>query len=317
MPQPTQGDLYVDALLTNVAVKYLQEAVDFVAGKVFPVIGVEQQAGLYPVYDRSFWYRNGMAKRAPGTRARSGGWEVDNTNTYYCDEYAEKVPIADPDRANASSVYDLNADATEFLALQAKLNSEILWAAEFFTTGLWTTDATPGTLWDASGGDPITDVDAAKDTVKALTGYDPNTLVLGRKTFHGIKNNALVRDRTKYTSPDSVTPAMLAALLGVDQVLVAASVYNTANEGQTASYSFVAGSNDALLCYAAPSPSKKMPSAGYTFAWTGRPGAGPQGQRIKTYREEDVESDIIEIQQNFDQKLIAADLGYFFSNAVA
>ena len=54
------------------------------------------------------------------------------------------------------------------------------------------------------------------------------------------------------------------------------------------------------------------PSAGYTFSWTGATGASDSGGRIKRFRLELLESDRVEIQMSFDQKLVAPDLGYFF-----
>jgi len=60
-----------------------------------------------------------------------------------------------------------------------------------------------------------------------------------------------------------------------------------------------------------------MPSGGYTFSWNGFAGAGPQGQRIKRFRMEHLESDRIEAQMAYDQKLVGADLGCYFATIVA
>jgi hypothetical protein len=58
------------------------------------------------------------------------------------------------------------------------------------------------------------------------------------------------------------------------------------------------------------------PSAGYTFSHTGYTGATGNGTRIKRFRMDAIESDRIEIDMAYDQKLIAADLGYFFGAIV-
>ena len=42
MPQPTQSDVHVDAILTNMSVAYMQEAYAFVASRAFPQINVQQ-----------------------------------------------------------------------------------------------------------------------------------------------------------------------------------------------------------------------------------------------------------------------------------
>jgi len=49
MPQPTLGDVHVNRPLTNISVAYSQEAagVEFVAGRAFPAIPVENKSDLY------------------------------------------------------------------------------------------------------------------------------------------------------------------------------------------------------------------------------------------------------------------------------
>ena len=77
---------------------------------------------------------------------------------------------------------------------------------------------------------------------------------------------------------------MLAGILGVNKVLVARGIENTAIEGQAGSYSRLFTGDSALVCYAAAAPSLMAPSAGYTFTWDGYAGAGPDGQRMSRFR---------------------------------
>jgi hypothetical protein len=60
-----------------------------------------------------------------------------------------------------------------------------------------------------------------------------------------------------------------------------------------------------------------VPSAGYTFTWSGLLGSNVLGTRISRFRMEHLKSDRIEIEQAFDHKKVAADLGGFFLNAVS
>ena len=94
------------------------------------------------------------------------------------------------------------------------------------------------------------------------------------------------------------------------------AIENTAAEGQNPAHSFIGGKN-VLLCNVAPNPGLLTPSAAYTFAWTGYLGAGNEGNRIKRYRWEIISSDIVEIELAMDIKLVASELGYFFSGAIA
>lgn len=123
-------------------------------------------------------------------------------------------------------------------------------------------------------------------------------------------------DRGQTQGPALVMRQTLAALFELEEVLVMDAIENTAREGAAGAYSFIGGKH-ALLVYAPPSPSLMVPSAGYTFSWSGLLGAGQMGSRIKRFRMEHLASDRIEVETAFDQKLVSADLGFFFSGAVA
>jgi len=94
------------------------------------------------------------------------------------------------------------------------------------------------------------------------------------------------------------------------------AVENTASEGATDVNAFIGGKSAALV-YAAPSPGLMVPSAGYTFTWTGWFGAEDVGSRIKTFRMEPEEQLRVEIQNAYDMKQVSLDMGVFFATAVA
>jgi hypothetical protein len=70
--------------------------------------------------------------------------------------------------------------------------------------------------------------------------------------------------------------------------------------------------DDALVFYNNPSAGVFDATALKTFAWN--PGGGV-GQ-IRTYREEKANADIVQHKEQWDQKVVAAALGYFFSDIV-
>jgi len=224
--------------------------------------------------------------------------------------------IPDQVRANADSVIGPDRDATQLVSQQALLKREIDWAAAYFGPSIWTTDLAAGMDWDALG-DPIVQIRTAKRTVQSLTGIIPNTLVLGRHAADHLLDNAAVVDRVIYGTQQQVSTVSvpeLAALLQLDKILIMDAIQNTAVEGAAESNSFIGTALDALLCYSAPNPGLMVPSAGYTFSWTGLMGSGAMGGRIKRYRQEDIESDTVEMQMSYDHQLVGVDLGYFFDD---
>lgn len=318
MPQPTTGDVHVDAILTQMSIAYLQEQYAFVAGKVFPTVNVNKQSDKYFTYTQADFFRDQVQLRADGTESAGTGYGL-STGTYSALVYALHKDIGDQVRANSDAPLSPDMDATRFLTQQMLIRQEIDWATNYFATSVWDTDSTPSTLWSAaSGSSPIADVQAGINTVLSNTGYKPNTLVVSYKVFSILKNHSDVIDRYKYTTADSITEELLAKVLGVDKVLVMAGIKNTAAEGATAAYAQI-GDRDALLCYSAPSPGLMTPSGGYNFAWTGLAQSGGIGTNnaISRFRLDANRADRIEIESAWDFKVISSALGYFFSNPVA
>jgi len=329
MPLPAESDVHVNGPLTNMSVAYIQNASNFIASRVFPNIPVTKQSDAYYSYDRGYFNKDEAAVRAPSTESKGGGYAIDANSSYYCKVYAFHKDIDDQVRSNADSVLQLDREATEYVTKKMLIRKEKDWATSYFATGIWTTDiagvsGTPTTgeakQWNDAASTPIEDVTAGKTVVMQSTGFDPNTLVIGREVWDQLKNHPDIIDRVKAgQTPNGPAMGLLqsvAMIMELERILVMQSIENTAEEGATNSHAFIGGKK-ALLCYSAPTPGIMTPSAGYTFSWAGMNGAGNDGMRIKRFRREAIESDRVEGQMAFDQKLISADLGYFFNDIVA
>lgn len=319
MAQPTPSDVHVDAILTNISVAYIQEQGAFIANRVFPNIPVEKQSDKYFKYTKGDWFRDEAAKRAPSTESVGSGYNL-STDTYSADVYAFHKDVDDQTRANADNPLNPDRDATTFVTQRMLLRQEIEWTSTYFTTGVWATDVVGGsnfTQWDNyASSDPIEDIEDGKSAMWSSTGFLPNTLVLGYDVFRQLKNHPDIVDRIKYTSAETVTEGILARYFGVDNVYVSRAIKNTANEGATDSFSAVAGKNAALY-YVAPSAGILTPSAGYQFVWRGVSDGMGQNIGITRFRMPELRSDRIEAQMAWDYKVVATDLGYFFSSCVA
>jgi len=297
------------------SIAYLQESYAFVAGRAFPGVNVQKQTDKYFTYSQADFFRDQVQRRADGTESAGTGYSL-STASYSCDVYALHKDIGDQTRANADAPLNMDMDTTRFLSQQMLIRQEVQWAADAFATGIWGTDATPGTLWDAASSTPIADVETAKNTVLTNTGYVPNTIVMSYKVFSALVDNSDIVDRIKYTSQESVTEELLARLFGVDRVLIMAGTYNTAAEGATASYSQI-GDKDVLVCYTPANPGLMVPSAGYNMVWTGVSAGLGTGAAISRYRLEERKADRIEIEAAFDYKIVSSALGYFLSNVTS
>lgn len=317
MAQPTQTTVHVDAILTNISVAYMQNHANFVAGQVFPIVPVTKQSNVYYKYTKNDWFRDEAKPRADATESAGSGYAL-GTDNYLCTVYALHKDIGDQVRNNADVPLNMDRDATQWLTSRMMLREEIQWVSDYFTTGVWGTDLTPANLWsDYTASDPINDIETGKEKILSTTGFEANTLVLGYSVFRQLKNHPDIVDRHKYTSPESITTQMLAALFGVERVLVAKAIKATNAENQTGVYAFTHGKH-ALLCYSAPEPSLLAPSAGYRFTWTGVSDGLGENVGIKSIPMPHLgPATRIEAQIAFQDKVVATDLGYFFNGAVA
>lgn len=342
MPTPTPSDVHVNAILTNISIAYMQNASGFVADRVFPNIPVLKQSDRYFRYDRSDFWRNQFQKRGLSAESAGSGWKVDSTPTYFAEVWALHKDIDDQIRANQDAPINMDRDAALWLAEQALISREVNWASKYFTTGVWSgvtgspgTDitgvsGTPGSnqvlQWSDDASTPIADVKAQAQNILLRTGRRPNKLVLGVEVWTKLSEHPDLIDRVKYSggisnaTPAKVSRQAVAALMEVDEILVAEGIQVTSPENPTFEASmtqaFIAGKN-ALLCYVAPSPSLMQPSAGYTFSWTGLLGAGAMGGRTLSFRMEHLKSDRIEMEMAYDQKVVCTDCGVFFASIVA
>ena len=323
MPQPTQSQVHVDKPLTDLSLAYIQDENDYISQKVFPFVGVQKKSDVYFTYPKGQWFRNGMKKRAPGTESAGSGYDLD-TAQYLCDKFALHKDISDDIRANQDDPVDMDRDASRWLTQQGLISQEVEWASAFFGTGLWTgsstgTDIVPAIKWDAASSDPVKDVTEQSTAQKRKTGFRPNKMVVSADVDTALRNNEEIKERIKYVmkvTTDDITPGLLASLFGMQEYMVADAIVNTSTEGAADSMDFIVGSGQAALYYVPPAAGIMIPSAGYTFGWNGLLGANARGTTISTFRMEHLKSDRVEIEQAFDQKQIAADLGVFFTTVL-
>lgn len=326
MSQPTQTQVHVDAVLSNVSVAYIPKQEFFIATRAFAQVPVAHQTNKFWKYTKEDWFRDEAQRRADATESSGSGYTL-GTDGYSCDVFAHHKDIGDKTRGNADPGINLDDDATRFVTTRLLLRQEIQWVTDCFKTGVWLTDITgvaaaPGAgqtiQWsDYANSDPIEDIETGKEAIVSVTGYMPNVLVIGYQVWRRLKNHPLFIDRVKFTSSEAISRQIVARYLEIDEILVAQSIKVTSKEkAATTTFSFVFGKS-ALLMYRNPNPGLLEPSAGYTFVWTGVSGNLGLPVGISTIRMEERKADRVEGEAAWDNKVVAQDLGYFFNGIVA
>lgn len=316
MPQPTLNQVHVDAILTQISVAYIQDQDAFISTKVFPIIPVDKKSDLYYVYDKNDWFRDEAKRRAPATESEGSGYNV-GTDNYNCDVWAIHKDVDNQVLQNTDVPLNPFRDATRFVTQKMLLRQENQWAADFFTTGVWDSDITLTDSWDDyASSDPIDDVEAGKEQILGVTGHKANTLVMGYQVFRKLKNHPDIIDRIKYTQFRVVAEDLLATLFGVERIMVCRAIEATNAEGETEAYDFIQG-KQALLMYVASAPGLYEPSAGYTFAWRGVSQGLGEAIGITRIPMRLKKAERVEAEKAWDNKVVASDMGYFWTNAVS
>lgn len=330
MPAPTtnyQGTYHIDRYLTDYSLSWSQDQMNFIGRRAASVLPVTQESNKYPEYDRGFFWRDEYKRRPLGGRPVQTSKKI-NEKSYSCEEWGLEDTIDDRQRANTDAPINLEEGTTEGLTQKAMIRMDRIWATNFFTTGVWTTlrqgtASTPGSnqflQFDDANSDPIGVVDEAKDAMFQLTGFMPNTLVMGAGVRRTLRSHADIADRIKYVGVGLADEAKLQELFDVPNVMTARGLYNTAEEGGTDDFQYIIDEYGMWMGYIEPAPALNKPTAIMTFAWTGLiPGAtNAMGGVVERGRDDRAHSDWFQGRMAFDTKLVSADLGVFFQTTVS
>jgi hypothetical protein len=338
MPQPTIQQVHVQAALTQIATAYIQDATNYVADQVFPNVPVEHQADKYFRFSKDDFFRDQAQRRADAAESAGGGFNLD-TASYSADVWAFHKDLGAQVRRNADPAVNMDVTVTKYIMQQMLIRKDRIFVGKYLVNSVWGTDVvgtaggTPGSatpaFWnDDASGDPYTDIQQGMTTILQNTGFEPNTLLLSYPVYAALRKHPLVIDRVKYTTradASKITPELLAASFDIERCVVSKAVFNSTQEQAvggagsvtTAVYGFIAP-KDALLLHAAPSPGIMIPTAGYTFSWSGLTGINNMGVRVAQIPLPwlGLETVRTEGEMAFDMQVVGADLGYHFSGIV-
>ena len=212
------------------------------------------------------------------------------------------------------------------------------WTGASLTTAVatpWTTKATA---------DPVADIDAAADKVESGTGQEPNTLILTKKAFRAMIRTDRLEDLLKYDSSEILIAmnggqnqklvqrvmAGLHDLLQLDRILVARGFKNSADEGQTPSFSRFWDDTRAMVCHVnddgmSGDIDQAVPNVGRTFMWQSPsenvsiPGAEGEepGVIVEEYREENRRGGVVRARHDRQVKIIHKEAGHLLTAVTA
>jgi hypothetical protein len=270
------SDVHSNTFLSNLSIQYANDM--YIGERVAPVVAVPFKSDDYFKYSK----RDRLAIPDDMIGSRSDANEVDEnreTASYSCKDRALKGFVSADTIENQDSAFDEMMDLVESvndglgLAREKRVATLITTAANYDSNNTATL-AGADQFDSAGGGDPVKKIQEAKRACWGGRGPSKLVLVSGVGVYNCLARHQAVRDMFKYTSLQGssglATPSMIASIFGLDEYLVGGAREDTANSGQTASYSDVWGKHLAIVRVALR-PSKRNASFSYTFRMQGHP----------------------------------------------
>ncbi len=326
MPILTPSQVHIDAPLSNLTLAYVQEQSNFIADKIFPVVGVNHQSDKYYTYDRGEMNRSGDVKKlAPRTEVQRIGMTISN-DSYLADVYGIGMDFDEQTIANEDTALQMRQAGAETLVNRLLIHREEQFASTFFDASIWGSESTPSNLWsDYTNSTPITDVTTARRTMQLKSGgFKPNTMVVGKEVRDVLVNHpdilARLNGGATVTDTAKVNDAKLAEIFEVENFYCMEAVKNTSVEGVAESNAFIGGDH-ALLVHTPSNAGLMTPAAGLTFAWNNIPSVNNLGVTVESFSDDALKrqqvAEHIQVKMAYDMKVTGADLGYFFDQVIA
>lgn len=331
--QIQKGTFKPNIYLTNLSMAYFQQASRYVAKAIFPICPVQLSSARFYKFSKADLLRDNVSRKpqfGKVTPAQMG--QMDESYSCVVDQIIvgiDQIANLNYQRTNAPGVADPRRAKVKFIAEQMLLHQDIVFAENFFKSGIWKNEWTGGDQYikadkkfikftDANG-DPIVFFDDLCTEIEQSTGRRPNRLGLGKETFNALKAHPAVLERVKFggssANPATVNEKVLAELFGIEKVVVLSSIYNAAPMGAEEDMNFICDPKAAILAYATNTPAIDEPSAGYIFTWD-MLGNGQYMPTLQWDGEDGTHSEFIEGLFSADMKKTADDLAIFLKDCV-
>lgn len=320
-----QAPFAIQAHLTAISLAY--HNAKFIADMVLPRVPVGSPTFKYSKYTLADGFTIPDTRVGRKSAPNSIDWTATEvtgaTKDYGLEDSVPKSDILAAEaalRSQSVKPIDPVARSTELLTSLIEADREARVAALLFALGTYpsTQRATlSGTSqWsDTANSDPISAILTALD----VPVVRPNVLVLGQATWTALRRHPKVTAAIFPSGGNAGTGGAIASrealaeILEIEEVLVGASMYNTAKPGQTASIARLWGKHASLIYRAPDVQSTNQVTFGITAQWD---------QRIAGVILEDPNVGLrggtkVRVGESVAEEICANDAAYFFQNAVA
>lgn len=310
MTMNTNAARIIDPILTNIAQGYQNN--EFIGMNLFPRVAVPARGGKilkfgkeqFKVYD---------TERAPATATKRIEVGYGSENYAIVDHSLDAV--VPREILEEASTVPINLSTASIQTVQAAmaLRLEIAQATLATTAGNYDsnhkTTLSGTSQWsDLANSNPVSDIENAKEAIRASTGKRANVVILSPAVMKSLRQNQKIIERIQYTGRDVPTAELLAALFGVQRVIVGDAIKAT----DAGAFSDVWGKS-VVVAYTEMSGMTDMgrPTFGYTYSLNGYPAV----ERARF--DDNIKSWIYGVSDAVQPVIASAESGFLISSAVA
>lgn len=311
-------DIKTDNVLTNMLIGYGSNT--FIGNQLMPRVSVAKDSDNFYVWDDNAINITGLETRR---HDRAAAKEINigvGSDSYTMEQHALRMFLTDTMKNNADNV--LRVRESYAMAVQDNLDlakekaiADLVYSNSNYLSGHYET-LSGNNRWSQiahADSTPQSDILDAKEVLmkKFSMGNAKLKLVMGFDGFKYLKQHSKIIDSVKYvqkTGDVHITAQEIADYFGVDEIIVGTARYNTAKEGQTASNDFVWKTHAALVVVR-DTPVPNQAAFGYELNPVHTP------RTVKSYRQDDLNGEFIEVNEKRTLKVCANFAGYLFTNA--
>lgn len=312
---PTLFKPIVEPLLTNVSSALIPQGM--IAEKIFPKVQVGQYSGKLGKYGKNFLRIERSIKGGRG-KYRQVEPIARSTDSFNIEGHGLEGLVTKEDYANAQQPFDAERDETMGLTSHLLVEKEYAVASLLSNTSVIATNnvtlAGGDQYSDYLSSTPVEDFSDYRAAVRSSCGLPPNVAMMDWAVWNKLRYHPQILDTLgfKDNRPGGLNEAELAMALGVEKILIAQGVYNSAKEGQTDVIAPIWGKHIILAVLPATAQPMQV-SLGYEIGLSGsqprkvykQPGFNPPG------------STQILVEDEYDHLLSNEAAAYLIKNAIA
>lgn len=276
----------------------------FVGTSILPVRTVSTKNGDYPVFSDDQFDLNDSAVRTAGSSFSRRDFDY-TKQSFATVQYALEgvLPDEDESKANDDGISDAAGAIAQKLQRDIMVGHELRVAAAINASSTFNETAASAVMSAADSAKPIIDIQNAVERLNANGMFDNLALIIENSLFNELLNTDDVRNifngNGQYTDRQVLRDA-----LGVSQIIICPTRYNSAKKGQSASRSKIWSDTSYYVAQVAGGDFSNG-GIGRTLAY--QPDGGVF--TAETYRDEPIKSDVLRVFMSTDEVIINGNAG--------